>query len=213
MGSLSKGYAYDAGKRDPKVPRTVYVKGERRSEKYPSGVIDRYVNLQGNVVQCQLLSPGLARSPDAIAKARGVLHRAKNSDGSVEGFIEHDRCPLRHAVNLRSPTLEAEFADMPMDMKRPCSEDPTVITRGKKGREYHDPCPHIQWVIDSRRAKEAERRSQRSGRTENVIEMERRKLAIAEQTLIEQRATNERMAQAVESAAATPRAPRKAPTE
>jgi hypothetical protein len=211
MGSLSKGYAYDAGKRDPKVPRTVYVKGERRSEKYPSGVMDRFVNLQGNVVQCQLLSPGLARSPDAIARARSQLHQAKNADGSVKGFVEHDRCPLRHAANLRSTTAEEEFAAMPAELHRPCNEDPTVVTKGKKGREYHDPCPHIQWLIESRRTREAERRSARSGRTENVLEMERRKLEIAEQSLAEQRRANERMAQAVEQATARP--PRKVTPE
>ena len=49
MGSLSKSHIHDCGKRDPKLPRTVIVNGERRSERYPSGVTERYVSLQGNV--------------------------------------------------------------------------------------------------------------------------------------------------------------------
>lgn len=211
MASLSKGYAYDAGKRDPKVPRTVFVNGERRAEKFPSGIVERFVSLQGNVVQCQLLSPGLARSPDMIAKARAQLHRAKNADGSVHGFVEHDKCPLRHAAHLRSPEAEEEFAEMPMDLKRPCPEDPTIVTRGKKGRVYSDPCPHIQWLIQSRREREEARRAARSSRGESVMDMERKRVALAEQQLEETRKANERIAAAVESVTAPK--PRKAPSE
>lgn len=210
MGSMSKGYAYDVGKRDPKIPRTVYVKGERRSEKFPSGVVERFVNLQGHVTQNQLISPGLPRSQDAINQAKAKLHRAKNSDRSIQGFVEHDRCPLRHAAHLRSPLAEEEFAAMPEELKRPCSADPEVVTRGAKGRIYNDPCPHIQWLIESRTEREAERRAARSSRGDSVLDMERRKLELAEAQLAESRKANDRMAAAVESVA---KPARKAPTE
>lgn len=99
---------------------------------------------------------------------------------------------------------------MPEELKRPCSADPEVVTRGAKGRIYNDPCPHIQWLIESRTEREAERRAARSSRGDSVLDMERRKLELAEAQLAESRKANDRMAAAVESVA---KPARKAPTE
>lgn len=215
MGSLSASSIHNAGKRDPKKPRTVIVKGERRSESWPSGVTEQFVSLQGNVVTCQLLPAGVAKSPDLIGRARGELHRAKNGDGTVQGFVEHDKCPLKHGVPYRSPLLEEEFALLPDDLKRPCKEDPVtkqIVQRGpNKFIEYLDPCPHIQWLIESRRQRENERRASRRARLDSVLEMERQKVELAKQQLEEQRKANEKLVSVVESAVARPA--RKAPTE
>jgi hypothetical protein len=215
MGSLSKSHIHDCGKRDPKLPRTVIVNGERRSERYPSGVTQRFVSLQGNVVTCQLVQAGVPGSPDAIGRARIQLQRAKNADGSVQGFVEHDVCPLRHGAHLRSPLMEEEFAAMPEDLKRPCKEDPEtrrVVKRGvNKHIEYLEPCAHIQWLIQSRRVREQARRDARSARQVSVMEIEQQKLELARQQVEETRKANERMVAAVENA--TGGKAKKAPTE
>ena len=215
MGSLSKSHIHDAGKRDPKLPRTVIVNGERRSERYPSGVTERFVSLQGNVVTCMLLPAGVPKSPDLITRARLELHTAKNADRSVQGFVEHDRCPLRHGAHLRTPLMEDEFSAMPEELKRPCTSDPEtsrIVKRGaNRNIEYLDPCPHVQWLIQSRRTREQARRDARSARQVSVIEMERQKLELAKQQVEETRKANERMVAVVEGAAS--RTNRKAPTE
>lgn len=204
---ISTSSIHNAGKRDPKVPRTVYRKNadgtsERRSERYPSGVVERFVNLQGSEVTCQLLPGGVAKNPDAIGKARMQLQRAVNGDKTVEGFVEFEKCPLRHGVHLRSARAEDEFAMMPDEIKRPCAHDPDtkqVIQKGHtKHLQYSDPCPHILWLMKSRQEREAERRNARSARQVSSADMERQKLEIAQQQLVEQRKANERMAAAVE---------------
>ncbi len=179
--SLSKSSIYDAGSRpDPKKPRTVHVKGERRAEKWPSGTVERFVSLQGNVVQIQMNSPGVAKTADAIARKRNQLHAAKNGDGSVQAFIEYQRCPLRHGLNLITPLVEEEFSEMPDELRRPCGSDPVTAKRTAKGIEYLDPCPHIQWLITRRMDKEAVRRAARSNRQESMRDIELKKLAVAE---------------------------------
>src|SRR5688572_28103122 len=117
MGSLSKSNIYDAGKRPaPEKPRAVIFEGERRSEKWPQGTFERFVDLQGNVVNEQLCSPGVISSPDVIGRKRHALHFAKNTDGSVVGYVEHSKCPLRHGINMLNPGLENEFAEMPAEL-------------------------------------------------------------------------------------------------
>lgn len=220
MGSLSKSNIYDAGKRKPDVPRIVYRKmedgtTERRSERWPSGVAERFVNLAGSQVTCQLLPAGVPKSPDGIGRARSELHRKVNGDKTVEGFVEYDKCPLRHGAHLRSARAEDEFAMMPDALKKPCSHDPEtvrVIQRGQtRHLEYSDPCPHIKWLMESRQQRAIERSNARSARQIPQSEIEAQKLAIAQATLDEQRKTNERMAAAVEQVAG--RQGRKAPTE
>jgi len=208
---ISTSSIHNAGKRDPKVPRTVYRKNadgtsERRTERWPSGITERFVNLQGSEVTCQLLPNGVPANPDAIGKARMQLQRAVNGDKTVEGFVEFEKCPLRHGTNLRSARAEDEFAMMPDELKRPCTSDPEtkrVIQKGNNRHwEYSDPCPHIQWLMKSRQEREAERRNARSARQVSSSEMERQKLEIAQQQLVEQRKANERMAAAVEGLSA-----------
>lgn len=212
MGSLSKSHVWDAGKRKPEMPRSVSFKGERRAERFPSGVVERFVDLQGNVVQCQLLSPGLAMDRDAINRARSQLHLRKSGDGSVVGFIEHDKCPMRHAVRFRHPVTEEEFASMPAELQQPCDCDPSPGRRTAKGIEYNEGCKHIQWIIASRAQREAERRASRRGNQVSVVELERQKLEVARQQADEQRKANERLLQLAEQQAGTAKT-RKAPTE
>ncbi len=216
MGSLSKSNVYNAGKHDPKVPKIAYQRmpdgtSERRAERKPMGVTDRFVNLSGSDVTCQLLPAGVSRTSDAIGRARMALHEAVNSDKTVRGFVEFEKCPLRHGAHLRSPLAEEEFALMPDDIKRPCTDDPEtkrVIKRGAgKFIEYGDPCPHIQWLMKSRQERALQRRNDRSARAVPQSEIENQKLELAREQLAEAKKTNEKMLEAVTQAAG--RQPRK----
>lgn len=211
MGSLSKSNIYDAGSRpDPKKPRAVSYKGERRAEKWPSGIAERFVDLQGNVITRQLISPGLAATADAVNRERTRLHMAKNADGTVQGILEHGKCPLRHGLRHLTPLLEDEFSELPADLQRPCSSDPVTVSKGTRGaREYHDGCPHIEWLISARRKREADRLAAKSARTEGVLDIERKKLAAIE---AQAKAASETNAKIVE-ALTNRQPPKKAPTE
>lgn len=216
MGSISKSYGYDVGKGgDPAKPRTSTYKGERRPEKVPRGVVERFVDLQGNVMPQQLVSPGVPPTQEAIARARAILHAAKNSDGTIQGHVEHGKCPLRHGTRHRNVLLEDEFAAMPADLQRPCESDPVVAraTRGPGGQrviDYGDGCPHIEWLIASRRAKETARLASRMASRESAMDIERKKLAAAQAQVDEQRKTNEKL---VEVLSRNNDRSRKAPTD
>lgn len=201
MGSLSKSNIYDAGSRpDPKKPRQVTYKGERRAEKWPSGVSERFVDLQGNVITRQLISPGLAATADAVNRERTRLHMAKNSDGTVQGFLEHGKCPIRHGFRHLTPLLEEEFAELPADLQRPCAHDPATVSKGARGvREYHDGCAHIEWLITSRRKREADRLAAKSARLEGVLDIERKKLAAIEAQAAAAAETNAKIVEALSS--------------
>lgn len=205
MASISKSFGYNVGKGgDPTKPRPITYKGERRSEKWPRGVTERFVDLQGNVVTQQLIGPGLPATTDAINSARTILHDAKNEGGTVQGFVEHGKCPLRHGIRHLSPLLEDEFAAMPAELQRPCAEDPSTARAVRDGRgklkhiEYAEACPHVEWLIQSRREREAERLAARRVRQEGVLEIEKKKLAAIEAQAEEQRVTNARLLEAVQ---------------
>ncbi len=198
MASMSKGYAFNAGKRDPLKSRVISYKGTRRAEKWPSGKIERFVDLQGNVVTRQLVAPGIPPTEDRINAARAHAHLEKNADGSVQGSIEHGRCPLKHGVRFLTPTIEAEFSELPDELQRPCSEESPTVTRGKAGvLDNHDGCPHIEWLIKSRRARQAALLA-----TKRTIrpDFQEEQLSLAKQQVEETRKANEAMVQAVTAA-------------
>ena len=213
--SMSKSIVNNAGARDPKIPRSITHKGERRSERYPSGLVERFVDLQGSVIQKQLVAPGIARTPDAIARSRTVMHNKANHDKSVRGFVEHDKCPIRHGVRHRNTTIEEEFAGMPTDLQAPCNSDPKVAERTAKGLVYHEGCPHIQWLMASRAAAE---RARRESRRATHIDFQAEQLSLAKEQAADSRRVADKLTAVVERLDARPladkpAAPRKAPTE
>lgn len=189
MGSLSKAYVHNAGTRDPAKPKTTFYSGkhrkdpngppERRQLLYPSGTVERFVNLHGTVVQVQLVPSGTPPTPEAIATARARMHRHKTEDGETQGFIEHGRCPLRHGTRELSDVVREEFAKMPANIQAPCSEDPVTWRRTPKGIEYFDSCPHVQWLIKERKAKHAARTEARRFKQKSVLQIEQEKLDVA----------------------------------
>jgi hypothetical protein len=205
MASISKSYGYDVGKGgDPTKPRRATYKGEKRNEKVPRGHAERFVDLQGTVVVCQLVSPGVPATQEAVQRARTQLHAAKNNDGTVQGFVEHGKCPLRHGVRHRNEIIEAEFAALPEDLQRPCATDPAGSTRERAAGggiivNHGDGCPHVEWLIVARREKESERTASRRARGDGVIEIERKKLALMEKQAAEAQKTNERLVEALAS--------------
>jgi hypothetical protein len=201
MASFSKSTVHNAGKRDPKIPRTIFHKGDRRAERWPAGVVERFIDLQGNVTQISMVPPGVPSTPDAVARKRNQMHLKCNHDRSVQGFIEHDKCPLRHGTRHLTETLEAEFSEMPQELQRPCPEDPRVAVRTAKGIEYADGCPHVLWLIQSRIAREADRRESRRARNVNHAEEQ---LNLAKAQAASTAAVNEKLLTVVESLTAKP---------
>jgi hypothetical protein len=181
MGRLDKSYVHNAGLRDPAKPRVTFYKGERRQQLWPSGTVERFVNLYGTVTQNMLVPPGIPATPDAVAAARARLRTAKTRDGQVQAFIEHGRCPLLHGAREISDITREEFAKMPQKLQAPCEHDPVTFKRTKKGIEYFDGCPHVQWLIEHRRALQNERVRARSMRSKTIHEMEQEKVDLLKQ--------------------------------
>lgn len=205
MASFSASKIFNAGQRDPKVPRQVVIDGERRAEKYPSGVTERVIDLQGNVMQRVLVPPGVQATQDLINAARNRMHLERNGDKSVQGVLEHGKCPIKHGFRYLTPMLEDEFTAMPVELQRPCADDPETVTvkRGQNGRpsvrEYHDACPHAEWLIASRKEREAVRRASR--RT-NSPDFAAQQLEVAKQQAEETRQVNQKLVAVMEQVAA-----------
>jgi hypothetical protein len=148
-----------------------------------------------------MVPPGIPATDELIARQRSALHGKRNGDRSVQGFVEHDKCPLRHGARHRTPMLEEEFTALPENLQRPCTEDPRVAARTRKGLEYSDACPHVLWLMESRRAAEAVRRDSRRSRN---VDHAAEQLKVAQAQAAATQAVNERMLQLAESLAAKP---------
>lgn len=218
MGRFDKAYVYNAGQRDHAKPQIIKYKGERRRQLWPAGTVERFVNLQGTVVQSVLVPPGVPPSKEAVAQARAALHAKKNNDGDVVGFIEHGKCPLKTGVADLDPVIAEECERMREACGPACKEHPTTVrvTRGprqKNGKpgkvveiEYFDGCPHIQWLIQERRDLYKEKRDARMKRQKTMQEIEQAKLEAAQQ---QAEATTRILERVAEKLDATPTRPRK----
>jgi hypothetical protein len=193
MGRLDKAFIYNAGQRDHAKPRIVHYKGKRNRELWPAGTVERFVNLQGTVVQAVLVTPGVPASREAMAQARAKLHSHKTTDGDVVAFIEHGKCPLKTGVADLDETIADEFEKMRAVCGPACKEHPVTsqVTRdrptkpGKRGKiskiEYFDSCPHVQWLIEHRRAVHRAKVEARMKRQKTMQEIEQAKLDAAQQ--------------------------------
>lgn len=213
MGKLSQSYAHNAGARQPDKPRIITYKGQKRKHLYPSGKVERFVNLQGTVVEIPLVPSGVPPTAEAIASARARLHKMKSHDGDIEGFIEHGRCPLRHGTRELSQLLREEFAALPTKLKdeapvplAPCPEDPVTWRKGPKGIEYFDSCPHVQAIIESRRDRHKARTEARRFKQKTSLQMEQEKVELMKKQ-------NEATTKILERVADAVAKPKKAPTE
>lgn len=190
MGKLSASNVYPADQR--RNFRSVHVdvgdgRTEMRAMKRPEGrIVEQFVDKQGHVVWLQLLQFGTNHDATEADRRRAVLHR--------DGFLEHGRCPILGGT-WRKPAFEADFDAMPAELRtRACTDDPTVhrvVGSGKSKRTLERAsCPHVEWLIAYRRDQEAQAQALRATQIETVATIEKQKLSIAEQALVEQRETN-----------------------
>lgn len=147
---------YDASKHKAK-PTIIIVDGERRQEKLPAGgpfggVVERWVDKQGNTVALQLLSPGAPQVQELVDKSRRQFHR--------QGFVELHLCPLNSGAR-KTPAIKADFEALPHDMKIPCDDDPQVIVREGGRLVAKDPCPHVAWLKAERMKRHQDRQAAR----------------------------------------------------
>jgi hypothetical protein len=222
MGRLDKAYVYNAGQRDHTKPQIVHYKGERRRQLWPAGTVERFVNLQGSVVQCVLVPPGVPPSKESVATARAKLHSHKTTDGDVVGFIEHAKCPLKTGIADLDPVLGDECEAVRNAVGPACKEHPVTVqvTRerptkpGKPGKvksvEYFDGCPHVQWMIEERRKVYKAKVEARMKRQATLQEIEQAKLAAAQS---QAEATTKILERVAEKLDALPARPRKAAQE
>jgi len=198
MGRIDRAYVYNAAQRDHTKPMIVHYKGKRRRQLWPAGTVERFVNLQGTVVQSVLVAPGVPKSKEGLAQARAKLYAYKTTDGDVVGFIEHGKCPLKTGVADRDPVL-AEEMERVRDVCGPaCKEHPVTMKKTSKGVEYFDSCPHIQYVIEQRRALHRAKTIARMNKQKSLQQIEQAKLEAAQQTAADTRALLERIGDKLE---------------
>lgn len=181
MGRFDKAYVYNAGKRDLTKPMIVTYKGERRRQLWPAGTVERFVNLQGSVVQCVLVPPGIPASTESIATARAKLRAHKTTEGDVVAFLEHGKCPLKSGVADLHEVVADECERARAACGPACKEHPVTMRKTSKGVEYFDGCPHLQWMIEDRRRIYKDKVSARMKRQKTLHEIEQDKLAAAQQ--------------------------------
>lgn len=207
MGRIDKAYVYNAGQRDHTKPKIVYYKGERRRQLWPAGTVERFVNLQGTVVQSVLVPPGVPASKELVAQARAKLHAKKTTDGDVVGFIEHGKCPLKTGVADLDSVIADECERMREECGPACKEHPVTFRKTAKGIEYFDSCPHVQWLIKTRRELAKIKSAARMKRQATIHEIEQAKLAAAQQQADDTRALLERVVEKLDAPAARQRKP------
>lgn len=200
MGRLDRAYVYNAGQRDHTKPKIVYYKGERRRQLWPAGTVERFVNLQGSVIQAVLVPPGVPATTEGVAQARAKLRAHKTTDGDVVGFIEHGKCPLKTGVADLDPVLADEVERARNACGPACKEHPVTFKKTAKGIEYFDGCPHIQWMIEERRQIHRAKVEARMKRQKSLHEIEQAKLEAVEQQARDTRALLEKVVEKIDAA-------------
>lgn len=200
MGRTDRAYVYNAGKRDHTKPMIIQYKGQRRRQLWPAGTVERFVNLQGMVVQAVLVPPGIPASTESVAQARAKLHAHKTTDGDVVGFIEHGKCPLKTGIADLDEVLADEMERVRNVIGPACKEHPVTFRKTSKGVEYFDGCPHLQEIIKQRRETHRSKVNARMKRQATIQEIEQAKLAAAEQQARDTRALLEKVVDKMERA-------------
>lgn len=159
---------YQTGTNGQKLPE-FWFEGELRIDRQPYGNKQRFVDPVGNVITLQISQPG---DPKAAETANRIRMEKR-----MEGWLEHARCPLRHGGHLATRDLEREFKKMPSALRDPCASDPKVMTRENGELHAQRSCPHVEWLIADRVARE---KIQNEKRNKARILEEKRKAEAAE---------------------------------
>lgn len=140
---------------DKAKPQIAYLyEGEERIDRRPSGRVERWVDLVGNVVSLQMYADG---DPN-----RATTDQRMRLQFRKEGFIEHAKCPVRHGTYLLEGPIAKDFRTIKGLSHEPCAGDPRTLI--KKGDEIHatEACPHIEALIKYRVANEAKQAAARN---------------------------------------------------
>lgn len=188
MANFGKRPINDAGHAE-KVRQAVpfFHNGEERLDRRPYGKIERFVDPVGNVITLQVSTPGDPKAVENALRLRNEKH--------ADGWVEHAKCPLRHGINNLTPALEREFKKMPADLRDSCAGDPKVMERIRGELHAKEACPHVEWLIKSRREREAAqalkrneariKEEQRKAKADELLQMQ---TEIAEEQLAERKA-------------------------
>jgi hypothetical protein len=173
VGDISKSVIFDAAKNRPRQ-WTTKVGVERRTEKAPNGLVERWVDGQGNVVFAQLLQPAaLRRDPSHVDSVKAKLQR--------KGWIPHGRCPITTGALLITDFPDGELRSV-------C--DPSSYGSNR-------PCKHVLHVIEERQATQAAKMKQLE---DQFFAEKRAREAVEAKKLEATERLNERLAQVVEAA-------------
>jgi hypothetical protein len=154
MANFGKRPINDAAAYKAQTSGAFYHGGEHRLDRRPYGRIERFVDPVGNVITLQLATPGDPKAVETALKIRNEKH--------LDGWIEHAKCPLRHGHDNLTPAIAREFKKMPASLGGRCDREPKVMDRIDGELHAKESCPHIEWLISSRRATEAEQNAKRN---------------------------------------------------
>jgi len=190
MSQFGSTNIYDALKNAPRdriaVARNAEGKPMARVIKRPEGrMVEEFVDPTGNVVWVQTLQLGTDHGIDEMDRKRAHMRR--------EGFVEYAKCPCLSGARAFTPELAAEFREMPAELQNVCEDDPQVYERRGTRTHLHDPCPHVKWLIATRRERAAQEQALRATRIDTVTDIEKQKLEISAEQLAESRAQNQRL--------------------
>jgi hypothetical protein len=195
MAQFGRSNVYDALTNKPR-DRIAVVKGadgelERRIIKRPEGrMVEEFVDPAGNIVWIQTLQFGTNHTTKDMDSKRAELRR--------DGFVEYAKCPLRTGAHTFTAQLEGEFSMLPDKLARPCSQDPVVYERKGARTHLHEPCAHVLFLIEQRRAAHAEAQKLRASHIETQVDVSKQQVALTQQQLEQQTVFNQRLLELLE---------------
>lgn len=128
MAKLSKAHFFDAGAVPAVNTRTVTAPdGKRKQERWPHGLVEKWVDRAGNVCFEVLIDPGLPKTFEAASSYRANARR--------NGKVEFHLCPLTQGTMMS--------AAFPVELSAACPVSGEGQTKS---------CPHIDHVIATRQA-------------------------------------------------------------
>lgn len=133
MANLSRAHFFDCAPlvRNPENKGIQQFEGKKLIVKVPHGVVERWIDNQGNVIYHQLRKKGEAPKQETIDINRAIARRM--------GWFEWARCPIGSGGAL-------SVDDFPDELRTPCRSHETLV----KGSEHA--CRHVEHVIAQRRA-------------------------------------------------------------
>lgn len=116
---------------------------EERIDRRPMGKVERFVDLDGNVLSQQMFADGDAKRAETEQRKRADLHR--------KGMVEHAKCPIRTGTRHSSEKTARHFAKMPAHLAGECKDEIRVMKKLDGVLYAGTGCPHIEWLIGYRK--------------------------------------------------------------